>query len=134
MKAIIQTHEDGVAVTYVAPGIDPEQYAETIEGEKIVVETESLPPFDFRNAWTLHEKTVVIDVSKAHEIQRNRWRKARGPILANLDVQFMRALEQGNKQLQEAIATQKQALRDVTKTELPSSLPEIKAAWPAILT
>jgi len=45
----------------------------------------------------------------------------------------MRAVESGNTALQKEIAAKKQALRDVTKTELPNTLEEIKATWPEIL-
>ena len=36
-------------------------------------------------------------------------------------------------ELKKEIASKKQALRDVTKTELPNTLEEIKATWPEIL-
>jgi hypothetical protein len=45
----------------------------------------------------------------------------------------MRAVESGNTELQQEIAAKKQALRDVTKTELPDTLEGIKNTWPEIL-
>jgi hypothetical protein len=45
----------------------------------------------------------------------------------------MKAVETFNAGEQAAIAAKKQALRDVTKTTLPDTLPEIKATWPTIL-
>jgi hypothetical protein len=73
------------------------------------------------------------NISKAKEIWLNHYRAARTPLLAALDVDFMRAVESGNTDLQKEIATKKQALRDVTKTELPDDLEGIKNTWPEIL-
>ncbi len=72
---------------------------------------------------------------KAKEIQKNRWRTARKPILEKLDTQFMRAVETGDTAKQQQIATQKQALRDVTTTDLSSvtNTEELKNVWPDIL-
>ena len=88
----------------------------------------------FRNAWRLVDGAVAIDIESAKEIQRNHWRAARAPKLAALDVDYMRALEAGNTELQVSISAAKQALRDVTLTPLPDDPNEIKAAWPAILS
>lgn len=55
---------------------------------------------------------IVIDRSKAEGSTLDRLRSAREPLLAELDVQFMRALETG--QDTGAIVDDKQALRDVT--------------------
>lgn len=75
-----------------------------------------------------------INIPRAQEIQRDRWRTARTPLLAALDIAFMRAGESTDTVHQASIAAQKQALRDVTGTDLPNTLPEIKATWPTILT
>ena len=63
---------------------------------------------------------ITINLDKAKEIQKNRWRTARIPILEKLDTQFMRAVETGDTAKQQQIATQKQSLRDVTTTDLSS--------------
>jgi hypothetical protein len=60
---------------------------------------------------------ITIDMTKAKEIAKNNLRAERAPVLASLDVQFMRAVESGNTELQTAIAAQKQALRDITANE-----------------
>jgi hypothetical protein len=60
---------------------------------------------------------ITIDMTKAKEIAKNNLRAERAPVLASLDVQFMRAVESGNTELQTAIAEQKQALRDITANE-----------------
>ena len=74
-----------------------------------------------------------VNISKAKEVWLNYYRTARTPLLAALDVDFMRAVESGNVDLQKQIASKKQALRDITKTNLPNTLEEIKATWPEIL-
>lgn len=61
---------------------------------------------------------IVINREKAEESVRNRLRTEREPRLAELDLQFMRALEGGQNTA--AIAAEKQALRDVTDKPLNS--------------
>lgn len=74
-----------------------------------------------------------VNISKAKEVHLDKFRAARTPLLAALDVDFMRAVEAGDTTLQTEIASKKQALRDITKTDLPNALEEIKATWPEIL-
>lgn len=76
---------------------------------------------------------IKVNLDKAKEIWLEHYRRARTPLLSALDVDFMRAVESGNATLQKEIASKKQALRDVTKTELPDTLKDIKATWPEIL-
>ena len=40
---------------------------------------------------------ITINLDKAKEIQKNRWRTARKPILEKLDTQFMGAVETGDR-------------------------------------
>ena len=60
---------------------------------------------------------ITIDMTKAKEIAKTNLRAERAPVLASLDVSYVRALESGNTELQTAIAEQKQALRDITAHE-----------------
>lgn len=76
---------------------------------------------------------IKVNLDKAKDIWLEHYRRARTPLLATLDVAFMRAVEAGDTDLQKEIASKKQALRDVTKTELPDDLEGIKATWPEIL-
>lgn len=95
-----------------------------------VIPTEELPDRYFRPAWRFAPTGVSVDLPAAKEVQRGKWREARTPLLAALDVNYLRAVESGDKAQQASIATQKQALRDVTKTALPDDLDSIKATWP----
>jgi hypothetical protein len=79
---------------------------------------------------------ITINLDKAKEIQKNRWRTARKSILEKLDIEFMRAVENGDTTKQQQIATKKQTLRDVTTTDLSTiTTPEqLKNVWPDILS
>ena len=61
---------------------------------------------------------IVINRAKAEASTLDRLRAERDPRLAELDVQFMRALESG--QNTDAIAAEKLELRDVTAKPLDS--------------
>lgn len=73
------------------------------------------------------------DIDKAKAIHLDKFRAARTPLLQKLDVDYMKAIEVEDHSAAAAIALKKQELRDITKIELPSTLPEIKAVWPEIL-
>jgi len=79
---------------------------------------------------------IKINVDKAKEIQKDKLREARKPLLEKLDVDFVRALELGGDTA--SIAAQKQALRDVTNivteaeitgTTVDEVTTELKAIW-----
>jgi hypothetical protein len=77
---------------------------------------------------------IIINPDKAKAIWKDKWREARKPLLASLDIEFIKAVEAGDSEKQAEIASQKQALRDVTNTEIVGNTPEqIKAVWPEIL-
>ena len=57
---------------------------------------------------------ITINLTKAKDIAKDNLRTERAPVLATLDIAFMRAVEAGNTSLQTAIAGQKQELRDIT--------------------
>lgn len=68
----------------------------------------------FRNAWTDTGK-IEVDMPKAREIHKGNLRALRAPLLAALDIAYIRADEMGDANQKAAIAAKKQALRDVTK-------------------
>lgn len=77
---------------------------------------------------------IIINPDKAKAIWKDKWREARKPLLASLDIEFMKAVESADIDKQAEIAAQKQALRDVTETEIVGNTPEeIKAVWPSVL-
>lgn len=77
---------------------------------------------------------IIVNPDKAKEIWKDKWREARKPLLASLDIEFMKAVETADAEKQAEIASKKQALRDVTQTEIIGNTPEeIKAVWPSVL-
>jgi hypothetical protein len=77
---------------------------------------------------------IIVNSDKAKAIWKNKWREARKPLLASLDIEFMKAVETADPSKQAEIALKKQALRDVTQTEIVGNAPEeIKAVWPSVL-
>jgi len=77
---------------------------------------------------------IIVNPDKAKAIWKNKWREARKPILASLDIEFMRAVESGDAAKQSEISAKKQELRDVTLLPIPGTTPEeIKSVWPEVL-
>jgi len=89
--------------------------------------------FEFMEMYDFKNQNLVFVPERAKEIWLEHYRRTRTPLLAALDVDFMRAVESSNTDLQKEIASKKQALRDVTKTDLPNTLEEIKNTWPEVL-
>lgn len=79
---------------------------------------------------------IKVNMTKAVEIKKDIIRAERAPILAELDVAFMRAVEAGDAVAQADIAAKKQALRDATKDPAIAAAKtpdELKAVVPAAL-
>lgn len=77
--------------------------------------------------------SIRINIDKAKAIKLDAIRAERAPKLAALDLAFMRAVEQGDTAAQAWIASEKQALRDVTKVTLPDDVAALKDFKPDIL-
>jgi hypothetical protein len=98
-----------------------------------IVETLDIDDSYF-NAYDFSEESgAEVNIDKAKALHLDKFREARKPILSKLDVDYMKAIEVEDSVKASAIAVQKQELRDVTKTPLPDTLPEIKEVWPDIL-
>jgi hypothetical protein len=74
---------------------------------------------------------IAINLEKALEIHKQKIRERREIVFKDLDIQFMKALEQGNTTLSAEIGTKKQALRDITDIDISSvsTLAELKELW-----
>ncbi len=77
-----------------------------------------------------------IDMAKAREIHKTNIRAARTPKLAELDIEFQKALETGASTTE--IVTKKQKLRDapaavdslvITETTVAGITTQLKACW-----
>ncbi len=89
---------------------------------------------DYFNAYEFDAETgAKINIEKAKAIHLDKFRAARAPKLAKLDIDFMKAVEANDEAKKAEIIAAKQALRDVTLTPLPNDLAGIKATWPDIL-
>jgi len=135
MKYILHSNNGKLASTFC--NIDANELIRQIglkHNEYKIVDIVDMVDHSFFDAYEFDQEVgAKVNLDKAKEIWLNHYRRARTPLLAALDVDFMRAVEVGNTTLQKEIASKKQALRDVTKTELPNTLEEIKATWPEIL-
>ena len=70
---------------------------------------------------------IKIDIAKAKDITKDRLRAERKPKLEALDVEFIKAQEQGADT--SAIVTEKQRLRDITQqVDTMSTVEELKQA------
>ena len=77
---------------------------------------------------------IIVNPDKAKAIWKDKWREARKPLLAYLDIEFMKAVESADAEKQAEIASKKQELRDVTNTPILGTTPEeIKSVWPEVL-
>jgi hypothetical protein len=88
---------------------------------------------DYFNGFVYEDGEAVPDIAKCKLIHLDKFRAARAPKLAKLDVDYMKAIEVEDSVKASQIAIAKQELRDVTKLPLPDTLPEIKSTWPDIL-
>lgn len=101
------------------------------------VERSQLPEASFQSAWVVDGSRVVVDMAKARDIHRAKIRRARAPLLAELDVAYQRSDEVGNDDIKSDIAARKAALRDCTEDSLieAATTPEqLKKVWPDALT
>jgi hypothetical protein len=89
---------------------------------------------DYFNAYEFDLETgAKVNIDKAKAIHLDKFRAARIPKLAKLDIEYMKAVEANDEAKKAAVAADKQALRDVTLVILPNDLAGIKTTWPDIL-
>lgn len=58
---------------------------------------------------------IGINIEKAKEIKKEQIRELRKPLLQELDLEFIKAMEKGDSKDIAEIAAKKQALRDATQ-------------------
>lgn len=104
------------------PGWEREPSKENIDAEilrsgadcvswRIVGKDEIPEDRTFRNAW---KPDLSVDMPKAREIHKAKLRRDRGPKLAALDMEAMRADEIGDTVKKADVIVRKQILRDIT--------------------
>jgi len=93
---------------------------------KIIDESEMPAPADYEYFKGAVQYDMSIDIPKAREIKKNKLRIDRAPLLAALDVDSMRAIENATDTT--AIITEKNRLRDITLlVDAAKTINEIKA-------
>lgn len=144
MKIVFSRPDGGTSIMTPAPQADVARLwpfvAEMTEAEYIdFIKTKDVPidatnvsivndadiPVDrtFRNAL---KADLTYDKGQCVEITKERLRREREPLLADLDTQFIRALEEGKPT--SLIVAEKQRLRDITNAAHPGlTLDQLKA-------
>jgi len=139
--AKIIAYNNGGGVGVIIPVLDNEskitEFASaSIEAgvEYVIIDNSELPRDQiFRDALEINGG-LKLNSDKAKAIWKNKWREVRKPLLASLDIEFMKAIEFGQFDKQADIGAKKQALRDVTTIDIPgNTAEEIKSVWPSIL-
>jgi hypothetical protein len=143
MAIIIQREDGGVSVMRLHAGdIDQEVAKWEANGEYKaaayweVADADIPPDRSFRDAWVIARQAINVDMEKARNVHKNRLRAEREALLAELDVQYLRAVESGNVSEASRISARKQQLRDVTKDpaiESARTPEELKQAAVAVL-
>ncbi|HEX2888093.1 hypothetical protein, partial [Vineibacter terrae] len=87
----------------------------------------------FFRAWTIIGSQLCVDMVTARSIWREHIREARAPLLAALDVEYLRAEEQEDSKRKAAIAARKQRLRDAPSDpaiENAETIASLREVWP----
>ena len=130
MKYILHPQQDNkLAVTVPCVSLELAIAALSTNTYK-VVETLDINN-DFFDAYEFNQdKGAVINIKKAKEIKLNKFRQARKPLLEQLDIDYMRAVESSNTAKKKSIVDKKQELRDITSIDLPDNVEELAEFWP----
>ena len=124
MKKIVYKTDDGIAVITPAHSIElaMKDIPDGVE-HKIIEDTELPADRVFRNAWNYELKEDII---KSREIWKDKLRVDRKPLLEQLDIDYMRSVEDGIDSTD--IIAEKQRLRDITlSVDAAKTIKEIKA-------
>lgn len=113
---------------------EKDEYAEFVKNKDVpkqedgsltaswLIDVNNLPNIrSIRNAWNINEiGQIYFDRDKAIEIKKEQFRNLRKPLLEKLDVEFMRALENGDTSSIPIITQKKSDLRDITSVDFSS--------------
>lgn len=111
--AIMQVVDDNATDEQIAALIEKSGFANA--SWRRIEQSEIPSDRTFRNSWVDNGKSVSIDMDRARNEHRDKLRLMRAPLLEALDVDFVRALEDGDEARKTAIIAHKKALRDVTQ-------------------
>lgn len=75
---------------------------------------------------------IGVNVTKAKELQKDRFRQVRTSLLETLDIDYQKADEAADASAKATVAAKKQALRDVTANstlDAASTEAEVRDVW-----
>ena len=131
-KRIIWTEPSGqVAVLY--PVLPVEDCIKDVPSglDFFIIQDNEIPKNTFfERAWKIVDGKIEMDIAKAREVHREHVRNARANKLAELDVEFQRALETSADTT--SIVSKKKALRDApanTAIDAANTEAELIATW-----
>ena len=133
MSKIIYTQSNGIiAVIHPISGNANDAIKDVPDGVAYEIVEDSVIPTDrtFRDAWIQDSKTIKTDMAKAKEVHKTKIREARTSKLAELDIEFQKALETGASTTD--IVSKKQTLRDAPADSGIASADteaKLKAQW-----
>ena len=132
MSKIIYTDSDGTVSVIHPIGDVNDAIKDVPTGLSYEIVDDSVISSDrtFRNAWKQNNKVIETDMTKAKEIHKTNIRNARTPKLAELDIEFQKALETSASTTD--IVAKKQALRDAPADSgiaAASDEAALKAQW-----
>lgn len=85
-----------------------------VVGWKPIQDRDVPPDRTFRGAWRCKGDNIEVDMPAAREIHRERLRRHRARMMPDLDAEYIKADEKGDKARKQEIAQEKQRLRDIT--------------------
>tara|TARA_R100000329_G_scaffold141304_1_gene124059 strand:- start:354 stop:809 length:456 start_codon:yes stop_codon:yes gene_type:complete len=131
-KRIIWTEPNGqVAVLYPIEALE-NCIKDVPSGlDYFIIEDDDIPKNTFfERAWKIVDGKIEMDITKAREVHRENIRNARQEKLAELDIEFQRALETSADT--SAIVAKKKALRDAPSDSAIDAAKDeagLKAQW-----
>lgn len=135
MNIIWKKPDNTLAVTSIFDGSDPEEHAQLLKDQgnipadwiPVATSVDEFPAYWNRQEdWRVVSGRIVVDMECAKETTRSRLRVERAPLLAALDVQFQRCIEEASST--DAVVAEKRRLRDITcLVDSCSTLDELKA-------
>lgn len=108
-------------------------YIQDKNGKTIDSSIAKIPQFrHFREAWVINGEVISEDLTTAKTLFKDKIREVRKPLLELEDVNYMRALEDGNTAKAKEIADKKKVLRDLpadSKIDAAKDMDELKKTW-----
>lgn len=87
----------------------------------------------FREAWEHGGNKILVNMPRARDIHLGRIREARNKALADMDIETIKAMGQGDNKALVDVEAQKQVLRDIPQTidlDQANTPEELRAIWP----